>query len=45
MKDNYVSKNMNKVNRAAVHVDRKKDQKKGIVKHKPPRSYLDKDKS
>lgn len=34
MKNNFVSKNMNKFNRSAVMVDRKKQEKYGKEKHK-----------
>lgn len=34
MINNYVAKNMNKFNKNSVHVDKKKEQKKGNSKHK-----------
>jgi hypothetical protein len=34
MKDNYVAKNARKFNKAAIHKDRKKAEKRGEVKHK-----------
>lgn len=34
MKNNFVAKNMNKINRAATHIDRKKAYKRGKCKHK-----------
>jgi hypothetical protein len=40
MKNNFVAKNMNKVNRAATHVDRKKRAKKSIRKLKHKGKFL-----
>jgi len=34
MRSNFVAKNAHKENRAAVHRDRKQQQKRGYVKHK-----------
>lgn len=34
MRGNFVAKNAHKANRAAVHRDRKQQQKRGYVKHK-----------
>lgn len=38
MKNNFVAKNSNKYNKAKVYTDRKKETKKGYMKHKGERN-------
>jgi len=39
MRSNFVAKNAHKENRAAVHRDRKQQQKRGYVKHKRSQTW------
>jgi len=37
MKDNFVAKHANAANKSAVHVDKKKADKRGYEKHRKPK--------